>query len=130
MGFKTEGNELEELEQRLTERLDLILEERQELHHRLSEAESKLTEAVDKLSVAEEKILRLGDPPAAYHCAFQDSWGGSNSGQITYDNVFYSTTSGDLTTGIDQISWSMQNMDHDNENVQGLELRKNGESIP
>ena len=52
--------QLEELEQRLTERLDLILEERQELHHRLSETESKLTEAVDKLSVAEEKILRLG----------------------------------------------------------------------
>ena len=47
-------------EQRLTERLDLILEERQDLHSRLTEAERKLTEAVDKLSVAEEKILRLG----------------------------------------------------------------------
>ena len=58
--------------------------------------------------------------------------------------VFYSTTSSDLTAGIDkdtgdytagwggtyQISWSMQNMDHDDENEQGLELRKNGESIP
>ena len=52
--------QLEDLEQRLTDRLDLILEERQELRHRLSETESKLTEAVDKLSLAEEKILRLG----------------------------------------------------------------------
>ena len=52
--------QLEELEQRLTERLDLILEERLDLHNRLSEAESKLSEAVAKLSVAEETILRLG----------------------------------------------------------------------
>ena len=52
--------QVKELEQRLTERLDLILEERQDLHSRLTEAEKKLTEAVDKLSVAEEKILRLG----------------------------------------------------------------------
>ena len=58
--------------------------------------------------------------------------------------MFFSTTYGDITTGINpdtgdytagwggtyQISWSMQNMDHDNENLQGLELRKNGESIP
>ena len=27
------------------------------------------------------------DPPAAYHCAFQDAWGGSDTGQIKYDNV-------------------------------------------
>ena len=52
--------QLEELEQRLTERLDLILEQRQDLNNRLTEAERKLTEAVDKLSDAEEKILRLG----------------------------------------------------------------------
>ena len=58
--------------------------------------------------------------------------------------LFYSSTVGELSSGIDletglftagwagtyQVTLSLQNSDHNNEKSQGLQLLKNGESVP
>ena len=58
--------------------------------------------------------------------------------------LFYSSTVGELSSGIDletglftagwagtyQVTFSLQNSDHNNEKSQGLQLLKNGESVP
>merc|ERR1711990_736770 len=129
----------------LEQKYTVMLEENLELSNRLDQAEKKLSLARNKLSDSESQLDRLGDPPASYHCAFQDRWGGGyGTGQIAYDKLFYSSSVGDLGSGLDlesglftagwggtyQVTWSLQNSDHNNEKSQGLQLLRNGESVP
>ena len=121
----------------------------QALQTELAEKTQSLQESLSHLVAAdlqlEDKLEKVGNPPFAFICGYQDRWGSDNS-VISYDKLLYNNSGGynassngdlDLESGLFRsgyrgtwlVTWSTQTSHWGGANSNTLHLYKNGEKI-